>query len=99
MYVCTALSKLSSGGEGGHEDGNEDGNECGVEGGRDNCEEDPDGLPLGISIQKLSKHFFAGVLAGKRRRTVAVNDLSLNFYEGQITAFLGHNGAGKTTTM
>ena len=28
-----------------------------------------------------------------------MNDLSLNLYEGQITAFLGHNGAGKTTTM
>ena len=26
-------------------------------------------------------------------------DLNLNFYEGQITSFLGHNGAGKTTTM
>lgn len=23
----------------------------------------------------------------------------MNFYEGQITSFLGHNGAGKTTTM
>ncbi|NXT18829.1 ABCA1 protein, partial [Syrrhaptes paradoxus] len=29
----------------------------------------------------------------------AVNGLSLDFYEGQITSFLGHNGAGKTTTM
>jgi len=29
----------------------------------------------------------------------AVNNLSLNFYEDQITSFLGHNGAGKTTTM
>ncbi len=28
-----------------------------------------------------------------------MEDLSLNFYEGQITSFLGHNGAGKTTTM
>ena len=23
----------------------------------------------------------------------------MTFYEGQITALLGHNGAGKTTTM
>lgn len=30
---------------------------------------------------------------------VAVNSISLNMYEGQITALLGHNGAGKTTTM
>ena len=29
----------------------------------------------------------------------AVKNLSLNFYEGQITALLGHNGAGKTTLM
>lgn len=27
----------------------------------------------------------------------AVNNFSLNIYEGQITAILGHNGAGKTT--
>ena len=25
--------------------------------------------------------------------------MSLDMYEGQITALLGHNGAGKTTTM
>ena len=30
---------------------------------------------------------------------MAVDDLSLNLYSGQITSFLGHNGAGKTTTM
>ncbi|POI33213.1 hypothetical protein CIB84_003036, partial [Bambusicola thoracicus] len=32
-------------------------------------------------------------------KKVAVDGLTLNFYEGQITSFLGHNGAGKTTTM
>eukprot|EP00299_Pterocystis_sp_00344_P020338 c9979_g1_i1.p1 GENE.c9979_g1_i1~~c9979_g1_i1.p1 ORF type:complete len:1406 (+),score=313.41 c9979_g1_i1:2-4219(+) len=30
---------------------------------------------------------------------VAVNDLNLTLYEGQIFALLGHNGAGKTTTI
>ncbi|XP_076997701.1 phospholipid-transporting ATPase ABCA3-like isoform X2 [Tamandua tetradactyla] len=31
--------------------------------------------------------------------SVAVNNLSLNSYKGQITVLLGHNGAGKTTTL
>lgn len=34
---------------------------------------------------------------GKKR--VAVWDLTLNMYEGQITVLLGHNGAGKSTTL
>uniref|UniRef100_A0A670K7Z7 ABC transporter domain-containing protein n=1 Tax=Podarcis muralis TaxID=64176 RepID=A0A670K7Z7_PODMU len=45
-----------------------------------------------VSIRNLVKIYSSG---GK----IAVNGLSLDFYEGQITSFLGHNGAGKTTTM
>lgn len=30
---------------------------------------------------------------------VAVNDLTLNIYDDQITVLLGHNGAGKSTTI
>jgi len=42
-------------------------------------------------IHKLTKKF------GKKK--VAVKEISIRMYEGQITALLGHNGAGKTTTM
>uniref|UniRef100_H2XS46 ABC transporter domain-containing protein n=1 Tax=Ciona intestinalis TaxID=7719 RepID=H2XS46_CIOIN len=54
-------------------------------------ENEPTHLKLGVSIKNLKKVYSNG--------KVAVDDLSLNFYESQITAFLGHNGAGKTTTM
>uniref|UniRef100_A0A8C0FT42 P-type phospholipid transporter n=1 Tax=Bubo bubo TaxID=30461 RepID=A0A8C0FT42_BUBBB len=55
-------------------------------------EEEPMHLSLGVSIQNLVKVYRDG-------KKVAVDGLTLNFYEGQITSFLGHNGAGKTTTM
>lgn len=53
-------------------------------------EEEPLHLPIGISVKSLCKKF--------KERTV-VDNLTLNFFEGQITALLGHNGAGKSTTM
>uniref|UniRef100_A0A3B4ZGQ4 P-type phospholipid transporter n=1 Tax=Stegastes partitus TaxID=144197 RepID=A0A3B4ZGQ4_9TELE len=55
-------------------------------------EPDPVGLAMGVCIQDLVK-----VFDGRSRP--AVNGLNINFFEGQITSFLGHNGAGKTTTM
>ncbi|NXA12997.1 ABCA4 protein, partial [Sapayoa aenigma] len=55
-------------------------------------EPEPTGLIPGVCIQNLVKIF-------ANRTKPAVDGMNITFYEGQITAFLGHNGAGKTTTM
>lgn len=55
-------------------------------------EKEPVQMGLGVSIRELRKVYSRG-------KKLAVDGLNLNFYEGQITSFLGHNGAGKTTTM
>uniref|UniRef100_A0A803XPF9 ATP binding cassette subfamily A member 4 n=1 Tax=Meleagris gallopavo TaxID=9103 RepID=A0A803XPF9_MELGA len=56
------------------------------------CEPEPTGLIPGVCIQNLVKIF-----ANKPKP--AIDRMNITFYEGQITAFLGHNGAGKTTTI
>lgn len=48
-------------------------------------------FPVGIAVQHLSKKY--------KKKFVAVDNLDMEFYEGQITSILGHNGAGKTTTL
>ncbi|KAJ8922450.1 hypothetical protein NQ315_004397 [Exocentrus adspersus] len=53
-------------------------------------EPEPRHLRPGVEIRNLRKVF------GKK---AAVQRLSLNMFEDQITVLLGHNGAGKTTTM
>ncbi|KAM4555209.1 phospholipid-transporting ATPase ABCA1-like isoform 2-T2 [Odontesthes bonariensis] len=55
-------------------------------------EEEPSHLEPGVYIENLVKIYRHG-------KKLAVDGLTLGFYEGQITSFLGHNGAGKTTTM
>lgn len=45
----------------------------------------------GIQIRQLRKQYSP--------RMVAVDNLSLDMFENEITVLLGHNGAGKTTTM
>ena len=57
-----------------------------------NFEKDPVDATVGVSIKGLRKLY-------NKKSKPAVDGLSLNFFEGQITSFLGHNGAGKTTTM
>ncbi|XP_041484930.1 uncharacterized protein LOC121431427 [Lytechinus variegatus] len=58
-------------------------------------EEEPSNLPVGIAILNLTKVYRSCLKDEK----VAVDNLTLNFFEGQVTALLGHNGAGKTTTI
>ncbi|XP_061922729.1 phospholipid-transporting ATPase ABCA1-like [Entelurus aequoreus] len=49
-------------------------------------------LKAGVSVRNLVKIYKTG-------KKLAVDGLSVDFYENHITSFLGHNGAGKTTTM
>ncbi|XP_051028674.1 phospholipid-transporting ATPase ABCA7 [Acomys russatus] len=55
-------------------------------------EDPPPGLVAGVSIRGLTKRF-------RGCPQLALRGLSIDFYQGHITAFLGHNGAGKTTTL
>ena len=49
--------------------------------------------PKGVEVLKLRKVFRG------QKKVVAVDSVTFNAFEGEITALLGHNGAGKTTTM
>lgn len=56
-----------------------------------NYESDPRNRYAGIKVNNLRK-----VYANKK---AAVNGLTMNMFDDQITVLLGHNGAGKTTAM
>ncbi|XP_063159030.1 glucosylceramide transporter ABCA12 [Candoia aspera] len=55
-----------------------------------NLEPEPTHLKVGVSLHGITKIY---------ESKAAVQNLNLNFYEGNITSLLGHNGAGKTTTI
>jgi ABC-type glutathione transport system ATPase component len=50
-----------------------------------------------ISIRGLRKEF--GSLAGGSEKRIAVANLNMDMFQGQVTVLLGHNGAGKSTTI
>ncbi|CAB3224168.1 unnamed protein product [Arctia plantaginis] len=53
-------------------------------------EKDPKRHSIGVKMQNLTKVY---------GNQIAVNHLSLNIFDDQITVLLGHNGAGKSTTI
>ncbi|XP_072455433.1 phospholipid-transporting ATPase ABCA3-like isoform X2 [Notamacropus eugenii] len=57
-------------------------------------QDEPTNLVAGIRICNVSK-----VYKSKHTNKMAVKNLTMNMYEGQITVLLGPNGAGKTTTL
>ena len=50
---------------------------------------------VGVSLKNLTKVF---PISNKEER-VAVNEITIDFHVGNVTALLGHNGAGKSTMM
>ena len=50
---------------------------------------------IGVSLKNLTKVYSIG----KNEERKAVNNLTLDFMMGDVTALLGHNGAGKSTMM
>lgn len=57
----------------------------------ENFDKEPKNKTIGVQVRGLRKIY--------DNKKVAVNSMSLNMYEDQITVLLGHNGAGKSTTM
>jgi len=66
-------------------------------------EEGEDEIPVGafsgVKISNLVKVFKSPDLKDKKKELRAIDGLSVEFPNNQVTAVLGHNGAGKTTTI
>ncbi|CAF1219331.1 unnamed protein product [Rotaria sordida] len=60
-------------------------------------ESTPTDKELGVQLINVSKTY--SFLFKSRPSVHAVSNLSMNIYNGQLTALLGHNGAGKSTTI
>ncbi|UJR37958.1 hypothetical protein I4U23_030642 [Adineta vaga] len=58
---------------------------------------EPTDKELGVQLNNVSKTY--SFLVQRRPPVHAVKNLSMNIYNGQLTALLGHNGAGKSTTI
>ena len=54
-------------------------------------------MTIAIEIDNLTKDYETGFW--RKRKTRALDGLSLTVESGQIFGFLGANGAGKTTTL
>uniref|UniRef100_UPI00358E9143 glucosylceramide transporter ABCA12-like isoform X2 n=1 Tax=Myxine glutinosa TaxID=7769 RepID=UPI00358E9143 len=47
---------------------------------------------VGVALQDVEKYY-------NKRNDAALKNLSVEFFENQITSLIGHNGAGKSTTI
>ncbi|ETN85205.1 hypothetical protein NECAME_06500 [Necator americanus] len=56
--------------------------------------DDSDGAKASIRLTGVSKKY-----SSQGARELAVNNLTLNFYQDEITSLLGENGAGKSTII
>ncbi|NWV95242.1 ABCAA protein, partial [Machaerirhynchus nigripectus] len=56
-------------------------------------------LPQFLGKEAVRLHNIKKAYKKMDKKTEALRGLSLNIYEGQITALLGHSGAGKTTLL